>query len=438
MAAHDPSNSDTVVIPAAAHLSYEHVKLENERLWPATWQMACRREEFSQVGDYLTYDIADESIVIVLVAPDELKAYYNVCLHRGRRLTDGCGHTAGFYCRFHGWKWNLDGQNTYCGNQGDWDPPLPPESVRMQQVRVDTWGGFVFICMDPDAQPLCDYLAPVAKHLDGFELDRMRYRWRQRATVPCNWKTALEAFIESYHVIATHPQLTKFAQFDSWCRNEGLHSWHGYNMRAGGTSVGLPGDDPRTGAARWFRELYTTINATTTEVFVNAAERAASELPKDATGDDVMAFIMRTAQQEYEARGVRWPAITPQQFADAGVDWHVFPNLVILPGLAQALCYRARPFGSDPDKCIFEVFVIEFFKPSEEPDTQWVDAKDLGKESWPLVLTQDFANMPEVQKGMKSRGFPGARPSPSQELPVIAFHRNLAKFIGKGQPVQFT
>lgn len=424
-----------VVIPVEAYISRDYVAKEAKSLWPRTWQVACRLEEIPSVGDYVSYDIGSESIIVTRVSPSELRAYYNVCLHRGRRLVDGAGHAPGFYCRYHGWKWDLTGENIHVESPQDWQGRLCSENLRMKQVRVGSWGGFVFVNQDPDAEPLEDFLAPVAARLGPFELDRMRYRWRQRTVLASNWKTVLEAFMESYHVIATHPQLTKRASFDSWCKVDGRHSWHGYNMRAGGTSVGLKGEDPRVGAALWFRELYTTINATTTETFVQAAERAVDELPADASGDEVMGFVMQAAQRDYEAKGVVWPEITPEQFVDAGVDWHIFPNLVILPGLAQALCYRARPNGDDPDSCIFEVFVIEFFPPDGEPKTEWVDVPDLGKQSWPLILTQDFSNIPEVQKGMKSAGFAGPRPSPIQEQAVIAFHRNLSDFVGDGAPV---
>ena len=115
-------------------------------------------------------------------------------------------------------------------------------------------------------------------------------------------------------------------------------------------------------------------------------------------------------QEEDAARGVIWPKIDPQHYAACGHDWHLFPNTVILPGRTFALCYRARPNGYDPNSCIFEVYVLERFPDGQEPKTEWVFAPDPTEEQWRLILSQDFGNMPYVQKGMKSRGFPGPRP----------------------------
>ena len=98
-----------MVIPIEAYVSEDYARNENEKLWAKVWQSTCREEEIPKVGDYVTYDILDESIIVVRSAPEKISAYYNVCQHRGRRLTEGCGHAVRFHCRFHGWCWNLRG-----------------------------------------------------------------------------------------------------------------------------------------------------------------------------------------------------------------------------------------------------------------------------------------------------------------------------------------
>jgi hypothetical protein len=121
-----------------------------------------------------------------------------------------------------------------------------------------------------------------------------------------------------------------------------------------------------------------------------------------------------------------------------GNSVHIFPNMSIGLGLTFALIYRARPHGSDPNKCIFEGYVIERFPDGKEPKTAWVHAEPTDTTKWPPVLTQDFANMREVQKGMRSRGFRGALPNPLQEETVTNIHRNLAKFMdGAGAPHRY-
>src|SRR4051794_16349025 len=107
-------------VPAAAYVSREHAQREKQRLWPRVWQMACREEEVASPGDFYTYYIADESITVVRKQNGEIAAYYNVCPHRGRRLTSGCGRMGRFHCKFHGWQWSLDGTAAEVVDRHDW------------------------------------------------------------------------------------------------------------------------------------------------------------------------------------------------------------------------------------------------------------------------------------------------------------------------------
>ena len=102
--------------------------------------------------------------------------------------------------------------------------------------------------------------------------------------------------------------------------------------------------------------------------------------------------------------------------------------------ITNALIYRARPLGREAEKCIFEAAVIELWPEGGEPATEWVHAPHTDTEAWPPVLLQDFDNMAEVQKGMKSRGFKGCIPSPRQEQTVANLHRNLARYLGRDGP----
>ena len=103
------------------------------------------------------------------------------------------------------------------------DQPVLDET-RLGEVKVDTWGGFVWINLDPDCEPLRDYLEPAASLLDPFQLQKMRPRWRNWTVFDCNWKVALEAFNETYRVPGTHPEFTAFGDFTGWGRPQGKHS----------------------------------------------------------------------------------------------------------------------------------------------------------------------------------------------------------------------
>ena len=439
---------EAVIIPAEAYTSADYAAAESDRLWGKVWQAACRVEELRNVGDFVTYDIVDESIIVVRTAADRIEAYYNVCQHRGRRLTSGCGHARQFVCKFHGWRWKLNGECSFVNDRKGWDEGvLTADNTRLAAVKADTWGGWVWINMDPDCEPLLDYLEPAASLLGPYELDKMRYRWRQWLVFPCNWKTALEAFNESHHAAITHPQLSKWGATTFYaCHAEGKHSWHGPAVSTGpGRPGALNGDmaddappagaaDARVTVAESLHAIMDGVNSCTTEIMVRAADRLVDELPAGTPAHEVMAHLTASAERDDAARGVIWPKIDPEHVARAGHDWHVFPNSVILQGITYALCYRSRPNVSDPNSCIFEVYVIERYPEGGEPVTEWVHVPDPFDPRWPEVLQQDFENMPEVQRGMKSRGFKGARPNPRQEIAVTNFHKTLAGYMATGAP----
>jgi phenylpropionate dioxygenase-like ring-hydroxylating dioxygenase large terminal subunit len=441
--------AEPLTLAVETYLSEDYAKAEGDKLWSKVWQHVGRVEEIPNVGDFFTYEIGDNSILIVRAAEDTIKAYHNVCSHRGRQLVDvpsGTHNASGrrklFVCGYHGWRYDLDGKCTHMLDQSDWKCALTEARTRLGEVKAGTWGGWIWINMDPDCEPLRAYLEPAATMLDPFELEKMRYRWRQWLVFDCNWKVAIEAFMEPYHVEGTHPQLMKYGDFYAWSRAQGLHGNDGFDPRnpaqesaatATVSRVAKTGD-PRVMVAQLHQELWETIGASTTKTMVDAAARLVDELPEGTPGEAVHHHWFESAQRDDAARGVIWPTIAPEKVAQAGLAWHVFPNMSILHGLVFALCYRARPYGNDPNKCIFEAFALERFPEGEEPKTEWVYAEPEDVEKWRLVLTQDFSNMRAVQKGMKSRGFRGPLPNPYQERKVTNFHRNLARYMGTGAP----
>lgn len=432
-----------------AFLSADYAAAEKERLWPRVWQMAGRLEDIPEPGDFITYDICDDSIIIVRTGPDTIKAFHNVCSHRGRQLVDTPdtvngvrGKARNFVCAFHGWTYDLDGNCTYILDKDDWHGALDSNCTSLSPVRVDTWGGFIYVDMREDGESLEEFLGDAGHILKHFEFEKMRYKWRQWVIYPANWKTSLEAFMEPYHTTTTHNQLTAYAEFYAYSKAYGLHSVSGFDQRkqsetttqGGSVSRAGKGDDPRVSTYELARENYTTINySASTDTLIAAAARLKDELPETATVAEVMAHWMKSARADDAARGVIWPEIPPHVMAEAGLAWSLFPNQNILQGVTFALCYRARPYGNDPDKCIFEAYALERYPEGEEPATEWVYA-DPTEENWGLVLSQDFANMKWVHKGMKSRGFRGALPNPHQEQKIINMHRNLAEFMGTGAP----
>jgi len=428
-----------------AYISEEYARAERDRLWRKVWLQAGRLEEIPEVGSFLTYDILDDSILVVRTAADKVQAFYNTCPHRGRRLVDtpkgekrACGSKRSIVCGFHGWTFDLNGKCTFILNQEDWKGALTEQNTRLRTVQCDTWGGWVFINMDPECEPLRDYLEPAASMLDPFELQNMRPRWRRWVIFDCNWKVALEAFNEIYHVRTTHPEFMQFGEYPGWGKVQGKHSNIGYDAPKGldenqsKLRLGAGGDLRKKTAEM---QLYTWehVNTNTTRTLVDAALRLVDELPEGTPAPQVMKHWLDTARSDDEKRGVYWPKVDPAHTAKSGTAWQIFPNFQIGHAVNNALCYSARPYGYDPDKCYFEVCVYELFPRGQEPKTEWVYTHP-DDPAWGTVLPQDFSNMAAVQQGMKNNGFGGPRPNPYREQAISNLHRNLARYMKTGAP----
>jgi nitrite reductase/ring-hydroxylating ferredoxin subunit len=435
--------SAAMIYGVDAYISEQYARAERDKLWRKVWLQAGRVEEIPNAGDYLTYEILDDSILVVRAAKGEIRAFHNVCVHRGRRLVDiptGARNAQGqqkhFVCGYHGWRYNLNGENTHVLNKEDWKGALRDDCTGLSKVSVDTWGGWIWINMDPNCEPLRAYLEPAASVLDPFELQNLRFKWRRWAIFDCNWKVAMEAFIETYHVPATHPEFMKFGAYTGWARLEGKHSSLGYDTPGetkGRLRLGA-GKDPRVATAEMVSYTMKHVNSNFTQSLLDSALRLVDELPEGTPGDKVLKHWLESARKADAARGIVWPSVDPALVARSGTAWNIFPNFRIGHAVNNALCYQARPFGYDPDKCIFEVSVFELYAKGQEPKTEWEFTPLEDLERWGSVLPQDFSNMAAVQQGMKSLGFHGPRPNPKEERAVSSLHYVLAQYMGTGAP----
>ena len=437
--------TEAVTIPVEAYVSKDYALAERDRLWRKTWQQAGRLEDIPEVGNYMTYEILDDSVIIVRTGPDSVNAFFNVCSHRGRRLVDtppgahnARGKTTNFVCGFHGWTYDTAGRCTYIPGADDWKGAATEDRARLGKVKADLWGGWVWINLDPECEPLRDYLEPMASMLDPFELQKMRCRWRKWIVFDCNWKVALEAFAEIYHVQTTHPEFNDFGEFHGWARAQGLHSNIGYDAPKGMDENKAKlrlgsGDDPRVSTAEMQVYTWEQVNTNTTLTLVNAARRLVDELPAGTPAGEVLQHWLSSARRDDEARGVFWPVVDPKHVGESGTAWQIFPNFQIGHAVNNSLCYGARPYGDDPNKCIFEAVVYELYPEGEAPETEWeyIPAED---PRWGSVLPQDFSNMAAVQQGMKNLGFRGTLPNPYRERSIANLHRNLAAYMNTGAP----
>ena len=178
-------------VPKGRYLDAEFQQLEVDRLFTKTWLMACRLEDIPGVGSYYEYLIGGHSILVVRESTDTIRGYFNACRHRGTRLATGRGRVGALICPFHGWRWNLDGSIRLVLDPEEF-APRSDDDLGLQPVQVDTWAGFVFINMDLEAEPLLDYLDPIAGSVravpcreHALPVDEERHRCRATGR-PCS------------------------------------------------------------------------------------------------------------------------------------------------------------------------------------------------------------------------------------------------------------
>jgi len=404
------------------YISREFFELEVERLWKRVWQMACREEDIPEVGDHIVYEIAGMSFLVVRAAPERIKAFHNARLHRGRILREQEGRGAReFRCPFHGFAWNIDGSLRHVPCQWDF-PHIEPSEWSLPEAKVGTRGGFVFINPDPDAQPLREFL--------GDELDRQFARWPlerryKQAHVAkilrCNWKVAQEAFMEAFHVVATHPQLLPGigdanSQYDAWG-----------NLSRAITANGTPSP-------------HLSWRPSEQEMFDAMVDRRLDE-PRMV---EIGAGMTARATAAAAAREMLRPALgsSVDDLCDAElVDsfyYTVFPNFHPW-GAYNRIVYRFRPNGTRVDESIMECMYLAPYPagarpPSAKihwlgPDDDWTEAPELGFLA--RVFNQDTFNLPKVQRGQMAMKKKTVTLANYQETKIRHFHGLLERWIGR-------
>jgi phenylpropionate dioxygenase-like ring-hydroxylating dioxygenase large terminal subunit len=431
-------------VPKADYLSPEIARLENERLWPRVWQVACRAEEIAHPGNYIVYTIVDQSVIVLRNGKGEIKAFHNACPHRGRELAEGCGSITKIHCKFHGWQWNLDGQNTRVTERGDWAgfSTLDDEGVELEQVKTGIWGGWVFVNFDPNCEPFERFIDPIPKYLDCVEFDKMRFSWRRRFVINGNWKIAIESFMESYHVETLHPQAIPLIDPRNFSSTHGKHGRHAYYWErppgAPALASGLPmPEDLRPGAAAmgpFDGDELGVPGARTGQITERSAKallRHLTETPADASVMEVLIRSQQYMREAAEEDGAGWAKLTPEQQSELGADWNIFPNLVLVHSQDATLIFWARPLGRDAEKCLFEMASIGRYAPGKEPivNDKFLNDWQAEIDELPHLLSQDLSNIESIQRGLRSTSIKGGRLNPKQETQISHHHEVLHTYL---------
>ena len=197
--------ADARTLPFSWYTDESILRDERARVFARSWQYGGRAELVAAPGSFATTDAGGVPIVVTRDRDGELRAFLNVCRHRGAVLTDGCGERATLQCHYHAWTYELDG-TLRSAPRSDREPGFDNDELSLLPASVGTWGPFLFVNPDPGAEPLADHLgelpAILARELD---VNAIEFHSRVEFGANANWKIVVENFLECYHCPTAHP-----------------------------------------------------------------------------------------------------------------------------------------------------------------------------------------------------------------------------------------
>ena len=192
-------------VPGYIYSSPRIYELEKHNVFMKDWLCVARVEEIADPGDYMTFRIVDEPIVVARDPHGELNAFANVCRHRGVEVATGAGNTAEFSCPYHGWLYDLTGKLVgapYMKEAAGFDP----SQCALRPLRLDVWAGWVFVNFDLDAEPLDAFVSEFAADFDLLQQEDCRLADKLITDLDCNWKLINENIVDVYHFQVLHAQ----------------------------------------------------------------------------------------------------------------------------------------------------------------------------------------------------------------------------------------
>ena len=405
--------------PAFFEKEVEHVFLK-------TWQYACREEEIPNEGDTYVFDLVGRSLLVTRQKDGAIRAFENICLHRGRKLATQGGCKSAFRCPYHGFTWELDGG--FRPGPVIWDfPQIDQKAFNLGEAKVARWAGFVFVNFDRAAAPFEQLIDPLPRHMDYWLINECYKAAHVAKIIPANWKVVHEAFLENHHVGVTHPQVSSYtpdanAQYDVLSDHvTRAISPHGY--------PGLLYDGPRLSP----EEIL--------EVATRNGNKAGAATEAFDGSVPERQYLAKIGRANLEARTGR--DLSDRADADFldGVSHDVFPNFQIWGSLGTKISYRFRPLKVD--ETLMEVFLYKLAPvnapvpaPAQmrmlAPDERWMETFDQ-LAYLAGVYDQDESNMRPVQEGLTALGDRPVNFSHYSEVRCRNLHRMVDAYIARGE-----
>jgi choline monooxygenase len=392
-------------------------------LWPRVWLVACSADHVDAPGDYYEFRCGALSVLIVRGDDGELRAFQNVCRHRGNTLCEGTGSGLGeLRCRYHRWTWDLAGSLREVPSRKQFGT-LRNDELGLFPVRVEVWGRIVFVNFDVDAMPLVEWLEGIPDDIDWAHLDEFRCAALTTTPVACNWKVVNEGFSETYHVQGLHREM--LPSMDDIHSPQQLWDRHGASYQP----YGVP--SPRLGSHADDAQVWESFVVTQGgRMGPDCAENRPSMPPPPpvADGETMQDAIARRVREYNLSLGVDLSAYDTARITHLW-QYNLFPNATLLINADLYAVLTARP-GPTHDQA--ELAIIYFTRaPSiDAPRSTPIDARLPPENGYHgYVFDQDVSILGGMQRGLAQPGLDEIVLS-AEECRIVNMHRNLEQYLG--------
>jgi phenylpropionate dioxygenase-like ring-hydroxylating dioxygenase large terminal subunit len=341
-------------VPIEPNVSAAYFEREREKIFKRSWLCVGRVEDIPRGGDFVSthLDVLGARIVVVRGADGQVRAFYDICRHRGNRLTKACkGNTHGFVCGFHGWAYDLAGNLARIPDQDQFHG-IDKSDYGLKAIASDVWNGFIFINVDPArTETLEEFMAEVFSILDEIKFETMRPAGSYAARVNVNWKVFMDVTQEAYHVPFLHKNIvpdSNTGKGNPFCR---IPSFRLYERHRSSTMYANPDHKPTAAESLAYKYGPTVLEPTT----------AAGALPS---------------------------CLNPDRVPSWGFDSYViFPNLIIHIGNGWYITHQFWPVAVDRIYWEFKLYMSPATTPGEKISQEFskVLARDLTREDLFLV-----------------------------------------------------
>ncbi|MCB0993625.1 MAG: aromatic ring-hydroxylating dioxygenase subunit alpha [Acidimicrobiales bacterium] len=404
-------------VPRARYTSPDYARLELERMWPKVWNIACGVDHVAEPGDWFEYRLGRYSILIVRGDDGELRAFQNVCRHRGNTICTGSGQSiTELRCVYHRWSWDLSGRLREVPSRRGFGK-LTNDELPLLPAQVDTWGPFVFVNPDNDAMSLAEWLEGVPDDIAWAKLEEFRCTFTTVTPVPANWKVISEGFSETYHIQGIHREMLGcLDDINSPQRIWDRHSVSYQPYAVPSPRLGRSVDD----TVVWKSFIETQGGRMGPDYTMDSP---VPPIPEGSTLADVVAQNIRDHQATL---GIDLERFGTDQIVGLS-QYNLFPNTTVLVSADLCTVLSSRP-GPTPD----EAFLVAMHFSRTAPGAERARPMDVDvpieQADFGFVLNQDFGVLKTMQVGLHQPDFHELVLS-SEECRIINMHRNLASYV---------